>query len=485
MPDMPSDEFRHYGHEVIDWIANYLADPARYPAMARVQPGDVTRSLAGPFPEAPEALDDILADFRDKVLPGVTHWNHPGFFAYFSSSGAGPGVLAEALTAALNVNAMLWRSSPAATELEELATDWLRQMLGLPVGFHGHIQDSASTSTLVALAAARETADPEVRTQGLAGRAPLRVYCSREGHSSIDKASITLGLGSENVQHIETDAAYRMDPGALEAAIERDLRVGLRPCCVVATIGTTSTTSIDPVAAVAEICARHNLWLHVDAAYGGSAAMIPEMRDGMSGWERADSIVVNPHKWLFVPLDCSVLFVRNPETVRRAFSLVPDYLMTPEQGQVTNLMDYGPALGRRFRALKLWVTLRYFGRAGLAKRIGEHVAMGRTFAAWIGDAPAWELAAPVPFSTVCFRFAPPGVDAAALNALNQGILEEVNRSGDVFLSSTRLGGKFTLRLAVGNVRTEVPNVEKAWELLMAAAQRIYPRYRTSPSDHSD
>lgn len=469
--DMPSDELRRRGHAVFDWLAEYLENIEERPVLARVAPGDIAGRLPEEAPEAPTSMDRILQDFEEVILPGVTHWNHPGFFAYFGITGSGPGILAEALAAGLNVNAMLWRTGPSATELEERSLDWLRQMMGLPDGFRGHIQDTASVSSLVAIAAARESAAEHVREEGLAGRdlPRLRLYCSDQAHSSIEKAAITLGIGRTGTTRIPVDADFRMDPAALRSAIEADVAAGVRPFCVVATVGTTSTTSVDPVPDIADVCAEHGLWLHVDAAYGGAAAVVPEMRHVLAGCERADSLVVNPHKWLFVPVDCSALFLREPERVRRAFSLVPDYLVTPEGDEATNLMDYGPALGRRFRALKLWMVLRYFGREGLAERIREHVRLARLFASWVDEEPGWRRVAPVPFSTVCFRYQPTGQTVAEIDALNVEIVESVNRSGEAFLGHTRLEGRIVIRLAVGNLRTTEAHVRRAWELLRRAA----------------
>ena len=460
--DMDPEEFRRYGHSAIDWIADYLRDVGSYPVLAPVHPGDVAQKISADAPETGASMDAILADFEEAVMPGITHWNHPGFLAYFGITASGPGIVGEALTAALNVNAMLWRTSPAATELEERTLDWLRQMIGLPEGFHGHLQDTASLSTLVAIAGAREATGLGAREEGMAGLPRLRLYCSEEAHSSVEKAGITLGLGRTGTRRIPTDAEFRMDAAALESAIQEDLAAGWRPFCVVATVGTTSTTSVDPVPAIADLCARYGLWLHVDAAYGGAVGVVPEMRGLLAGCERADSLVVNPHKWLFVPIDCSALFLCQPEIVRRAFSLVPDYLQTPEGESVTNLMDFGPALGRRFRSLKLWMTLSYFGREGIAEQIREHCRLARDFAAWVDADPEWERLAPVPMSVVVFRHA--GGDA-----LNERILETVNASGEIFLSHTRIRGKFALRLAVGNLRTNEVHIQRAWELLRAAA----------------
>ncbi len=467
--DMPPEEFRRHAHAVVDWMADYLAQVGEHPVLAQVQPGDVAARLPASAPAAGEPVDDILRDFRDVVVPGTTHWNHPGFLAYFAITGGGPGILGEMLAAALNNNAMLWRTGPAPTELEARTLDWLRELVGLPADFHGTIQDTASISTLVALAAAREAAEPGAREEGMSGLPPLRVYASEEVHSSIDKAGITLGLGRTGTRKIPTDGRFRMDPAALEAAIEEDRSAGIRPIAVVATVGTTSTSSIDPVPAIADVCARQGVWLHVDAAYGGSAALAPELRHVLDGAQRADSLVVNPHKWMFVPIDCSVLYSRRPDVIRRAFSLVPEYLATPEGSTVTNLMDYGPALGKRFRSLKLWMTLRYFGAEGMAARIREHVRLARAFADWVHEEADWEVMAPVPFSLVVFRHAPAGMDGEATDAHNERVMAAVNATGQAFLSHTRVRGRLALRLAVGNLRTTEDHLRATWDLLRQVA----------------
>jgi len=469
--DMPPEEFRRHAHAVVDWMADYLARVGEHPVLAQVAPGETASRLPRSAPETGEPVEDILRDFRDVILPGITHWNHPGFLAYFAITGGGPGILGEMLAAALNTNAMLWRTGPAPTELEERTLDWLRQLMGLPPGFHGTIQDTASISTLVALAAAREAAGLGIREEGMSGRGlpRLRVYASEEVHSSIDKAGITLGIGRAGTRGIPTDAAFRMDPAALERAVEEDRAAGIHPLAVVATVGTTSTSSIDPVPAIADVCARQDLWLHVDAAYGGSAALVPELRHVLDGAERADSLVVNPHKWMFVPIDCSVLFSRRPEVVRRAFSLVPEYLATPEGEGVTNLMDYGPALGKRFRSLKLWMTLRWFGAEGMAARIREHVRLARTFAGWVEGEADWEVMAPVPFSLVVFRHAPAGMTGEEEDAHNERVMAAVNADGRAYLSHTRVRGRLVLRLAVGNLRTTEAHLRTAWDLLRESA----------------
>lgn len=478
--DLPVADLQRYGRELIDWIAAYLADPERYPVLARVRPGDVAAALPPAPPDSGESLADILADAERVLIPGVTHWNHPGFFAYFAITSSIPGILGELLAAALNVNAMLWTAAPAATELEQVALDWLRQLLGMGPGWFGLIHDTASVSTLVALAAARE-ADPSlaVRERGMAGRADLpalRVYCSEHTHSSVDKAAITLGIGHANVVHVPADDAFRMRPDLLAAAMDEDRARGMRPIAVVATTGTTGTTSIDPVRAIAAVCRAHGAWLHVDGAYGGPAAVVPELRGVLDGVELADSLVVNPHKWLFTPLDCSVLYTRRPDVLTRAFSLVPEYLVTrvsPAGGDGetarVDLMDYGVQLGRRFRALKLWMVLRAFGAEGLAERLRYHVHLAQTFAAWVAAEPGWEVSAPHPLSLVCFRYVAPGAEPAEQDAANARILAAVNASGEAFLSHTKLRGRYVLRLAVGNIRTEERHVARAWELLRGAA----------------
>ena len=473
-PDMSPEEFRRYGHEVVDWIAEFLAHPEQHRVLTDVRPGEVASALAAVPPEQGEAMDGILRDWESVVMPGLTQWNHPGFLAYFANTSSGPGILGEMLTAAVNNNAMVWRTGPAATEMEDRALDWMRQMMGLPAEFRGTIQDTASISTLVAVCAAREAAGLDIREQGMTGRdlPRLRLYCSEEAHSSIDRAGIVAGIGRTGTRKIATDAEFRMDPQALEAAIREDLAAGVRPFCVVATVGTTSTTSIDPVPAIADICERHGLWLHVDAAYGGAAAMLPEMRGIFDGVERADSIVVNPHKWLFVPMDLSALYARDPEAIRRAFALLPPYLVTAEGATATNLMDFGPALGKRFRSLKLWMTLRYFGVQGFQERIREHLRLAREFAAWVDADPTWERMAPVPFSLVLYRHRPSGMDEADLDAHNERLMDAVNATGEVFLSHTRVRGRFALRLAIGNLRTDERTIRRAWQLLRDAAQRV-------------
>lgn len=469
--DISLDEYRARATELVDWIATYLAHPERYPVLPPLEQGATLAVLPGSPPEEPEPLTQILADFERQIVPRLTHWNHPGFLAYFANTASVPGILGEMLATALNTNAMLWRTGPAAAELEQRTCDWLRQLIGLPDGWFGTITDLASTSTLYALAAARES-DPalDVRRKGLAGRdlPAMRVYCSDQAHSSVHKAAMTLGIGLDNVVHIASDADFRMRPDALASAIIADRAAGYRPLAVVGVLGTTSSTSVDPLDAIADITARENIWFHVDAAYAGVAGAVPELRHHFAGMERADSVVINPHKWLFTPMDCSVFLVRRPEALKRAFSLVAAYLETAEQGEVVNYMDYGFQLGHRFRALKLWMVIRAFGARGIAIRIRHHCALAAEFAGWVKAEAGWSLEAAHPFSVVCFRHAE-GSDEAEISAHNARILDRVNASGEVFLSHTVLKGRYVLRVAVGNLRTERAHLKRAWALLREAS----------------
>ena len=446
-------------------MAEYLESVGERPVLAQVEPGEITARLPARPPDVGQPLPEIMADIDALIMPGITHWNHPAFFAYFGITGSGPGIVGELIAAALNVNAMLWRTSPAATELEQRTLEWVLDMLGLPAGWFGQITDTASSSTMYALAAAREAAGLDIRRRGMAGRddlPPLRVYTSAEAHSSIEKACIALGFGQEGLIKIETDDAYRLRADLLAEAIERDLAAGVRPVAVVATVGTTSTTSVDPVAAVAEICARHGVWLHVDAAYGGAAGLLDSHRSLLAGCERADSLVFNPHKWLFTPIDCSLLYTAHPQVLRDAFSVVPFYL-TSSESDVVNLMDYGISLGRRFRALKLWMVIRAYGRDGLAELVAGHIELATRLAGLIEAEPGWELLAPVPLSTVCFRRHPAGVDdEAELERLNANLVERINAGGEAFVSHTKVGGRYAIRIAIGNAASGWPHVERAW-----------------------
>ena len=482
--DMGKEDFRRFGHELIDWISDYFEDIESFPVLAQIEPGELKAQLPSAPPEQGEPMQQILADLDRLIIPALTHWCHPSFFAYFATSTSAPGIFGELLAAAFDNKAMLWRTSPASTELEEVALDWLRQMMGLDAGLSGIIYDTASVSSMHAIAAAREGVELRVREEGMSGRQDLpllRVYASEHAHSSIDKAIITLGLGQRSLRKIAVDSEFRMDPKALAHAVAEDKRNGIVPFCVVATVGTTSTSSIDPVPAIVPICEEHTLWLHVDMAYAGSAAVVPEFRELVAGCQRADSVVTNPHKWLFTPFDLSVLYCRHMDLLRRAFSLVPEYLRTPEQEKVRSGSDYGIQLGRRFRALKLWMIIRYFGHEGLAARIREHCRLARLFASWVTESPEWELLAPLPLSLVCFRACPQveGVDEGArnrrLDALNETIMHGVNATGKALLSHTKLNDKLTLRLSIGNIRTTEKHVRQVWELLNEQLQVLTKR----------
>lgn len=470
--DMPAEDFRRYGYQIVDWIADYFERIGEFSVLSQIEPNWLKDSLPASAPEKGEDFDKVLKDVDRLILPAVTHWNHPNFHGLFSTSTSSVGVFGEMFSAAFDMKAMLWRTSPASTELEDVVLDWLRQMMNLPDFFEGIIYDTASVSTMHAVAAARERANLNIREQGMSGRNDLpllRVYCSEHVHSSIDKSVITLGLGTRSLRKIEVNERFEMIPERLAEAIEEDIEAGYLPICAIPTIGTTSTSSIDPVDAVADICEKHGIWLHVDTAYAGAAAIIPEYQHYFKGCERADSIVVNPHKWLFTPFDLSVLYCRDLSILKEAFSLVPEYLKTSEESSVKNGMDYGIQLGRRFRSLKLWFVMRYFGREGLIDRIREHCRLARLFASWVEESPDFEMLAPVPFALVCFRACPSGVND--LNSLNERVMNEINASGEAYLSHTKLNEKFALRLSVGSIRVEERHLRKVWELLNAKSQR--------------
>lgn len=463
MGDMPAEEFERALEQFCDWVKRYRARVRELPVLAQVKPGKIRAALPAEPPQEGEPAEKWLADLERIIVPGVTHWNHPGFLAYFAITGSGPGILGELASAAFNVNGMLWKTSPALTELEEVVLRWYATALGLPREWFGMFTDTASTSTLVALTAAREAAGLNTRELGLSGQPPLVMYLSEEAHSSVEKAGLVLGIGRRFIRRIPADEQFRMRVDALEAAIREDLAASRKPFAVTATVGTTSATAVDPVPEIARVCRRYGLWLHVDAAYAGSAAVAPEFRWALEGCELADSLTANPHKWFFTPIDCSALFTRRPEDFQRAFSLVPEYLRTGHK-DVTDLMDYSFQLGRRFRALKLWFVFRYFGTEGIAARIRQHCAMAREFAAQVDAHPQMERLAPVNFSVVCFRVRPPHVaEEEELERLNAAVLEGVNSAGRVYLSHTKLKGKYALRLAVGNLGTTRRHVQTAFE----------------------
>jgi aromatic-L-amino-acid decarboxylase len=465
--DIPAEEFRRYGYQIVDWIADYCKRMEDLPVLSQIEPGSLKDNLPASAPEKGEDFSEVIADLDHLILPAVTNWNHPNFHGLFSTSSSAVGIFGEMLAAAFDMKAMLWRTAPASTELEEVVLDWLVQMMGLPEHFEGIIYDTASVSTMHAIAAARERANLDIRRKGMSGRTDLpllRVYASEHVHSSIDKSVITLGLGTESLRRIPVNGRFEMIAELLAEAIEEDIENGILPICVIPTIGTTSTSSVDPVDAVADVCEKYGIWMHVDAAYAGPASMIPELRKYFDGWERADSIVVNPHKWLFTPFDLSVLYCRDMEMLKQAFSLVPEYLKTSEQ-TVRNGMDYGIQLGRRFRSLKLWFVIRYFGRGGIIDRLRDHCRLAQLFAGWVERSENFELMAPVPFALVCFRANPTGVED--VDALNEQLMNKINATGEAYLSHTKLNGQFTIRLSVGSIRVEERHLVKVWELLTA------------------
>jgi len=478
--DVPIAEFRRQLHKLADWIADYRETIGDIRVAPNNKPGAIRAALPAQPPEHGESFENILADVDRLILPGMVHWSHPMFLGYFGWTATAPGILGEIITAPLNVNAMTWRTSPAATELETVVIDWLRQWMGLPDQFDGVVYDTASVGIMHALAVAREEAAPSPRKRGLIGaRAPVfRVYASDQAHSSVEKASIALGLGEENVQRVPTGPEFRMDMAALRVMIERDLREKFKPLAVVATVGTTSTASVDPVPEIAKICREHKMWLHIDGAYGGGFAMLPEFEWLAEGWNEADSVIINPHKTLYVPLDFSVLYVRDLERLRRVFTLVPEYLRGDTVEAEKNYMDYGIQLGRRFRALKAWVIWRAFGREGMIAFMREHLRLAGLFADWIKIDDRFELAAPVVLPVVCFRFV--ASDADKIDNLNMTMVERINASGRAYLTQTKLRGRTVMRIGLGNILTTEEHLRDAWELIQTTAEELEGRAPSRP-----
>src|SRR5216110_986532 len=474
--DLAPDVFRKHLHEMADWIADYRENIARRSIAPNARPGAVLAQLEAAPPETGASLDEIFADVERIIVPNVAHWAHPQFMSYFGCTTTSPGILAEMITGALNVNAMTWRTSPAATELETLVLDWLRQWLTLPNEFAGVVYDTASISTMHALATAREQAAPNTRKLGLSGRnlPRFRVYASNQAHSSVEKGAIAIGIGEDNVQRVPIDAEFRLDVSALREMITSDLRKNFKHLAVVATVGTTSTASVDPIPEIAQLCREHNVWLHIDGAYGAGLALLPECKWVTAGWSEADSIVINPHKMLFVPLDFSALYIREIGRLRRLFTLVPEYLhLRDPVGAEINYMDYGVQLGRRFRALKAWVVWRAFGRKGLAARIRDHLRLAKLFADWIRDDERFELRAPVVMGVVCFRFKA-GRDDEKIDLINSKIVERINVSGHAYLTQTKLHGRTVMRIGLGNVLTTEQHLRNVWELVQQTVEGCAP-----------
>ncbi len=470
--DLPADEMRAHLHRMADWVADYRENVAERPIVPEVRPGSIRAGMSDAMPGAGDDMERIIADLDTAIMPGIVHWGHPAFLGYFGSTSNGPALLGEIAAAALNVSAMTWKTSPAATELEQVVLGWIRALVGFPDSLFGVVYDTASVAVLHALAAARERAVGDVRRRGIVGREDvprLRVYASDQAHSSVDKAMVMLGLGEENVVRVPTDDDFRMDVAALRSAMSADAARGWRAMAVVATIGTTSTASVDPVLEMSEVARAHDAWLHVDAAYGGAMGALPEARWMFRGVEHADSIVVNPHKWLFVPLDFSVLYVRDRERLRAVFANTPEYLRgdAPVRADVVNYMDYGIQLGRRFRALKAWMVFRAFGSEGIISRIREHLRLAESFAERVRATPGYAITAPVTMAVVCFCHSLPGMSAEEADAHNERVVEAVNASGAAYLTHTRLRGRTSMRVGIGNIQTTEAHLEQVWRAVNA------------------
>jgi aromatic-L-amino-acid/L-tryptophan decarboxylase len=466
--DISTEDFRKFGYKVVDRIAEYFENIESFPVLSQNRPGNLKKSLPSSAPEHGEDFSEILDDVERLIFPAVTHWNHPNFHGLFSTSASAVGIFADMFASAFDMKAMLWQTAPASTELEQVTLDWLRQMLNLPADFNGIIYDTASVSSLHAIAMARERYAPQIREEGMSAQTKLRIYCSEQTHSSIEKAVILLGLGRKSLTKIPTDEQFRIRTDKLREAIIQDKKQGSLPFCVVATIGTTSTASVDNVEEIALICKEENCFLHIDAAYAGSAAIVPELQHHFKGWQMADTIVINPHKWLFTPFDLSILYVKDMPLLKQTFSLVPEYLKTSEnqasEGAI-NQMDYGIQLGRRFRSLKLWFAMRYFGKKGMINRIRENCRLARLFATWVEESPDFQLLAPVHFALVPFRAWHEKLSQDELNSLNEKIMNEINASGKAYISHTKLNGNLALRLSVGSLRTEERHLRKVWQIL--------------------
>jgi aromatic-L-amino-acid decarboxylase len=471
---MDAKEFRRQAYLMVDWMADYLETIENLPVKSQVEPHQIYNQLPSSPPETSESMETIFEDFKNIILPGITHWQSPNFFAYFPANNSYPSILGEMLTAALGSQCMIWETSPAAAELEELTMNWLKEMTGLPSHWEGVIQDSASSSTLAAILSARERASEfNINEQGFTSKEKFKIYCSTETHSSVDKAVKIAGLGRTNLKKVGVDKNFALNPEALEQAIIQDLSNGFNPMCVVATLGTTSSTAIDPVEKITAICNKYNIWLHIDGAYAGTALLLPEFRWMIKGIEKADSFVFNPHKWMFTNFDCSAYFVKDKEPLLRTFEILPEYLRTTTRGKVNDYRDWGVQLGRRFRALKLWFVIRNFGIDGLKEKIRLHIGLGQHFAKLVENHPEFEILAPHPFSVVCFRYIPEGMnDMGRINALNEMLLKSINKTGKAYITHTRLGSKYTLRMVIGQTNVTKQHVDAAWELICDAAKGI-------------
>ena len=470
---MTTSEFQKYAHELVDWMAWYLDNVGTFPVKSSVKPGEVFAQLPSEPPLSPEGFDMIFRDFQDILLPGITHWQSPNFFAYFPANTSPPSILAEMLTATLGAQCMIWETSPAATELEERVMNWLRDNMGLPSSFEGVIQDTASTATLAAIVSAREKATGfRFNEDGGDGFGALRVYGSTQTHSSVEKGVKIAGIGRKNLVKVRVRSDFSLDPDALEEAIVNDIEKGFKPCCVIATIGTTGTTAVDPVGRIGAICSKYGIWLHIDAALGGTALLLPEMAYMIDGIEHADSFVFNPHKWMFTNFDCSVYFVRDASHLIGTFEILPEYLKTRTRGQVNDYRDWGIPLGRRFRALKLWTVIRTYGIEGLQQKIRYHISLTAKLAEMISAEPEFELILPPLLNTVCFRFIPDGTPAGNINEINEKLNHKLNDTGKIYLTHTMLDGRYVLRMVVSQTNVTDKHVTDAWNLIRSTSRSI-------------
>jgi aromatic-L-amino-acid decarboxylase len=470
---MTPEEFRKYAHRLVDWMAGYMENIENYPVKSPVKPGEIFKRLPDNPPLHPESFDSMMKDFEEIIMPGITHWQSPNFFAYFPANTSPPSILAEMIIATLSAQCMIWETSPAATELEEKMMIWLRDLIGLPASFEGVIQDTASTATLAAILTAREKATGfRINDEGAQSAGTLRIYCSAQTHSSVEKAVKISGIGRKNIVRIPVKDDFSMDAGKLKEAVEDDINKGFLPCCVIATLCTTGTTAVDPLKAIGEICAGNDIWLHVDAAMGGTALILPEFQWMLDGREYIDSFVFNPHKWMFTNFDCSAYFVRHPEQLIKTFEILPEYLKTRTRGKVNDYRDWGIPLGRRFRALKLWSVIRMYGVEGLQEKIRYHIKLAARLAEMITRESDFEILAPVVINVVCFHYKPEGIPADQLNRINETLNHRLNDSGKIYLTHTIINGIYTLRMVTGQTNVRIEHVEKAWELIKKTARTL-------------
>jgi len=470
---MTNDEFIKRAHELVDWIGNYLGNIDEYPVKSQVKPGEIYSSLPENPPHKGENFSDIFNDFNEIIMPGITHWQSPNFFAYFPANSSAPSVLAEMLIAAMGTQCMIWETSPAAAELEERVMNWLRDLIGLPENFEGVIQDTASTAALAALVTARERiCDFRINENGFKGEPVYRIYGSTQTHSSIEKAVKIAGFGRNNLVKVDVRDDLSLDPDKLRKAIEKDLDKGYIPCCIVATVGTTGTMAVDPVKAIGEICSRYNIWLHVDAAMAGTALILPEYSWLIEGKEYIDSFVFNPHKWMFTNFDCSAYFVKDAGQLIKTFEILPEYLKTRTRGQVNDYRDWGIPLGRRFRALKLWFVIRSFGLEGLREKVRNHISYAAWLAARVNEHHDFEMTAPLSLNTVCFRYRPEGTNEKYRNDINEKLNHILNDTGRIYLTHTKINGKYSLRMVTSQTNVELKHIEQAWALITEKASTI-------------